>query len=1450
MDLTAFGTLFVALLISFMLIYSTWDKMYRRRNLPPGPTPLPLIGNLLHVKKGELVKSLMQLAEKYGSVYTLYFGSRPVVILCGYKAVKEALIDQGEDFNGRGQMPTIDRVFQGHGVILSNGEPWKNLRRFTLLTLRNFGMGKRSIEERIQEEARFLIEALKKQKQVPIDPTNTLLQSISNVICSVVFGNRFEYENLEFLKLLRLFNEIFQKMSSTWGQLHDMIPEVMNHVPGPHQNIDKLMKKLLDFVSKRIEMNQKTLDPTSPRDFIDCFVIKMKQENQNPTSVFDTRNLVMSVLQLFFAGTETVSSTLRHGLLILVNHPEILGKVHEEIDRVIGQNRCPNIEDRKNMPYTDAVIHEIQRFSDVLPLGVPHKVLQDTKFNGYTLPKGTDVYPLLCTVLRDPTQFATPDKFNPGHFLDDKGHFVRHDAFVPFSTGKRICAGESLARMELFLFLTNILQNFTLKSQKNFTDADIMPKLTGFANALPPHRKLRPNPKPPTAQDRRSLRQTLGKTRHPKPSTEPGNQTPESDRRQPPSRKKHATPDQDETPQDGINQEHWTLASTEKEHAKTKSQGRKTLRPRTRNTRKNPPSRPSTASKPELTPTRNPPPRTWTTTKEGTAGFPTPTKEDRRQTPVTSPSAPEDSPPPSMPDHQTLPSVEPHRSRFPGLHQTLLEDHGSHAATNCAKGRYHNGPPLRLSTPMITSSPAEQGTPVTFIPEHVPHHATTWKKDSSLSAHIQHTELLTHRNGDSENAENITPNAEKNQDMRRRRRSEAQQDQNLKVSPTAPTISTSKAPGPKPPSPESPNSIKQSELGHPSQPQLIPAQPPCPQTVTVAPPLMQPVRAAEGTLSFRRHTQLTRPRPRLTRRGSRLPSRETGGHSHPRGRARELRSGRAGTSTRIRTRSSQKQEPPSSEICIQTPSIQESDAKQRPPRNPPESLYMARITIRGLEIFFTKGNMDITDLGTLVLTVLVFCMVIYSTWDKMYRRRNLPPGPTPLPMIGNLLQIKRGEMAKSLVKVGKQYGPVYTLYFGSRPVVIISGYQAVKEALVDQGEEFSGRGRMVSVDKIFDGFGVVFSNGERWKQLRRFSLTTLRNFGMGKRSIEERIQEEAQCLQQELRNYKQAPIDPQNILVQAVSNVICSVVFGNRFEYEDMKFLKLLNLFNKTFQLLSSTWGQLQELIPSIMDYIPGPHHKINSIMEELLVFVSERVKKNQETIDPASPRDYIDCFIIKMQQENKNPASEFHMKNLLLTVLNLFFAGTETVSSTLKHGFLILIKYPEIQEKLHKEIDTVIGHNRSPNIEDRSKMPYMDAVIHEIQRFCDIIPLNVPHSVIKDTTFRGYSIPKGTDVYPLLCSVLQDPSQFSTPDKFNPGHFLDDSGCFKKSDAFLPFSTGKRICLGEGLARMELFLFLTTILQNFTLRSNTQFTESDIMPKMTGFVNVPIPYTMSFVPR
>ncbi|XP_032760983.1 cytochrome P450 2C55-like [Rattus rattus] len=153
----------------------------------------------------------------------------------------------------------------------------------------------------------------------------------------------------------------------------------------------------------------------------------------------------------------------------------------------------------------------------------------------------------------------------------------------------------------------------------------------------------------------------------------------------------------------------------------------------------------------------------------------------------------------------------------------------------------------------------------------------------------------------------------------------------------------------------------------------------------------------------------------------------------------------------------------------------------------------------------------------LVLVLTLSSLLLLSLWRQSFGRGKLPPGPTPLPIIGNILQIDVKDISKSFTNFSKIYGPVFTLYFGPKPTVVVHGYEAVKEALDDLGEEFSGRGSFPIVERMNNGLGIIFSNGTKWKELRRFSLMTLRNFGMGKRSIEDRIQEEASCLVEELR---------------------------------------------------------------------------------------------------------------------------------------------------------------------------------------------------------------------------------------------------------------------------------------------------------------------------------------------
>uniref|UniRef100_A0A4X2KXH1 unspecific monooxygenase n=1 Tax=Vombatus ursinus TaxID=29139 RepID=A0A4X2KXH1_VOMUR len=479
------------------------------------------------------------------------------------------------------------------------------------------------------------------------------------------------------------------------------------------------------------------------------------------------------------------------------------------------------------------------------------------------------------------------------------------------------------------------------------------------------------------------------------------------------------------------------------------------------------------------------------------------------------------------------------------------------------------------------------------------------------------------------------------------------------------------------------------------------------------------------------------------------------------------------------------------------------------------------------------------ELTTTALLACVIFLIFWCQWSQGFKRGKLPPGPTPLPFIGNILQLDMKNILASFSQLAEKYGPIYTLYFGTERVVVLYGYDILKEALIDQG----------------DGKFSLFK--KTWKQIQRFSLMTLRNFGMGKRSIEERVQEEAQCLVEKLRKTKGQPTDPTFILGCAPCNVICSILFHNRFEYNDEKFLNLMNLLKENFQVLSSPWAQVRLELFSysvVVLYLPGKHKQFSRNIEEIKTFALERVKEHHKMLDPSNPQDYIDCYLSKMQQEKDNPQSEFDLENLIAATTDLLAAGTETTSSTLRYGLLLILKHPEVQSKVQKlpclqEIERVIGRNRAPSIKDRQDMPYVDAGVHEIQRFIDLSPFNLAHAVTQDIQFQKYVLPKGTTIFPLLSPVLWDSKEFPNPDQFDPQHFLDKNGKFKKSDYFMPFSIGKRSCLGEGLAKMELFLFFTSILQNFTLKPVGDPNEISLKSNYVGFINIPPHYQLCFVP-
>ncbi|KAM9301999.1 cytochrome P450 2J6-like [Gastrophryne carolinensis] len=465
-----------ALLLGLFLLFLLWWKSSRPKGFPPGPTALPLLGNLLQMDFSNPLKSLRQFSDVYGPVYSIYLGVTPAVVIRGLKDLKDVLVNRGVEFADRPHNRIAQTISGGKGLVTAPyGKAWKEHRRFTLSTLRNFGLGKRSMEEKIHEESSFLIQELKKNIDTPVDPHVVIDNAVSNIICSIVFGRRYDYDDSTFRDILNLVHENMKLATGFWSQLYNAFGFV-KHLPLPHQRIFRNIKVVFGFLRKVLEEHRRTRVPGEPRDYIDCYLEELdKEQEDGNTSTFDDEHLFVCVGDLFVAGTETTSASLEWCLLYMMAYPDIQDKCREEIDEIRGDRNHVDYEDRVRMPYTQAVLQEVQRFASVVSLGVAHSTLKDVELNGYTIPKGIMILTDLSSVHYDESHWKYPHEFNPENFLNKDGELLKVEAFLPFSAGPRVCLGENLARMEIFLFFTTMLTHFEFHWPDSKSSPDLTP---------------------------------------------------------------------------------------------------------------------------------------------------------------------------------------------------------------------------------------------------------------------------------------------------------------------------------------------------------------------------------------------------------------------------------------------------------------------------------------------------------------------------------------------------------------------------------------------------------------------------------------------------------------------------------------------------------------------------------------------------------------------------------------------------------------------------------------------------------------------------------------------------------------------------------------------------------------------------------------------------------------
>ena len=357
-----------------------------------------------------------------------------------------------------------------HGIITNSGQEWKEQRRFTIHHLKDFGFGKSSMEGIIINEANELCEQIRKTKDKDFAMDCLFNATVLNVLWNIVAGKRYDISNSQDLELVMRINRFFAQFGThqLYLILYKFFPKfILNKTPRA-----KLFKSEFSEFFKLAETELKehlsTYDPQNMRDFVDCYIREMKraEAEDDQTSSFyketGKHNFNNVMFDLFLAGSETSSTTLKFAVVYLINNPKVQTKLQAEIDKVVGQSRPISMADKPYLPYLNAVIAEVQRCGQVAPFAVQHFNHETARIGEFVIPPRTMVIPNLSAIMLDPALFPNPKEFRPErNICQETGEFKPHPALIPFGIGRRYCLGKNMAAMELFLILGTLMQQFS-----------------------------------------------------------------------------------------------------------------------------------------------------------------------------------------------------------------------------------------------------------------------------------------------------------------------------------------------------------------------------------------------------------------------------------------------------------------------------------------------------------------------------------------------------------------------------------------------------------------------------------------------------------------------------------------------------------------------------------------------------------------------------------------------------------------------------------------------------------------------------------------------------------------------------------------------------------------------------------------------------------------------------
>uniref|UniRef100_A0A915DP64 Cytochrome P450 n=1 Tax=Ditylenchus dipsaci TaxID=166011 RepID=A0A915DP64_9BILA len=400
-----------------------------------------------------------------------------------------------------------------------------------------------------------------------------------------------------------------------------------------------------------------------------------------------------------------------------------------------------------------------------------------------------------------------------------------------------------------------------------------------------------------------------------------------------------------------------------------------------------------------------------------------------------------------------------------------------------------------------------------------------------------------------------------------------------------------------------------------------------------------------------------------------------------------------------------------------------------------------------------------------VIAACSIFLAIFYAWNYFYILRQFPPGPRPFPIIGNFMQIDTANPHRSMITWRKKYGPVFTIWI-PKPVVVFASF-----------DELHGQG--------YDGASINYHKDDLMRRLAD----------------------------------SQPILGVHNPLAFCFGNIIHDLVLGHHYTYENPTFWRFKHHIDCILKEVASGQMLIVDSFPWIRFIFPAYYRYLKHGCE-LQKFFQEEIDKHITRLDGISAEEstnFIDAYLIRIRKLNNGaPISYAQRFTLAVDTGDLWTGGMETVVTTLTWAVLYLIHYPEVQEKSQRELDEQLaGEPFAMN--DRLKLPYMCATIDELQRIVNVLPWNIPHANTKELNIAGKVIPAGTNIMPQIGAVLYDEELFPSPDTFMPERFLvENNSNYNPSKYLKPFGMGKRKCIGESLAKMELNTVFASLIQNF----------------------------------